>query len=431
MVVSLVLGSGAREHALACQLAKSPEIRKVYCMPGNSGTFLEPKCQNMQFSAEKAINAIISLKPDLVAIGPETFLEQGYYDRLEDKGISSIGWPSRTAQLETSKLFSRNFAAKYNVKSPEFAVFSDYGKASAFFDVNKGRQYFVKAQELCSGKGVFPAMNPEEGKTAAKKLLVEKFCGKGENIIVEQAISGREATIMAFFDGKKQVFMVPSTDHKRLLDSNKGPNTGGMGVIAPSPFVNEKTFREFEKTIAEPTLEGMKKENLQGKGIIYYGIMVDGTGIPFLLEYNMRFGDPECQAVLSLLDSDLFEIFSSMAEGTLSEKKVSFSDNASCTVTLATKNYPGNYKQDIHEVSGLKDAEKHAKVFHSSASMKEGKVFTTGGRAFSVTATAGTIGLAKKKAYTAISLISFDGKQYRKDKGLILVGRCAAYLGRM
>lgn len=418
MSVFVVFGSGAREHAIAWKLACSNQTKKVFVSPGNTAIKTEKGLENLAFN-QTTLKKISGLKPVFAVIGPEKLLAENLALKLEKKGVPCIGFPAKTAKLETSKSYARKFCLKHGVASPKHFFFSDLKKAKTFFEENRGKKFFVKADELCGGKGAFPSFNVSQGKKAATLLLKNKFCGKGKKIIVEEFLQGREATIMAFFDGKTQKFMLPSTDYKRLKDRDKGPNTGGMGVIAPSPFVNKKTFKNFLKKIANPTLKGIKKEKLEGKGIIYYGIMVLPDNTTRLIEYNMRFGDPEAEAVLPLLKTSLTKIFLSMIEQKLSRQKIVFKKEFSCTVVLATKNYPVNYNNDVFRVKRIKQAEKTAKVFHASTRLENNSIFTGGGRVFALTGTGSTLEKARINAYTAAKKLSFKGKHYRKDIGVI------------
>ncbi|MEM0360312.1 MAG: phosphoribosylamine--glycine ligase [Candidatus Diapherotrites archaeon] len=418
---AIVIGSGAREHAIAWALAKSNSLNKVYCTQGNAGTASDKKLENISFKDfRQTMEFIKKNKTRLVVIGPEKPLSEGIADLFRAKGIKAFGFGKRQAMLESSKSFARSFCKKYNVQSPNFWEFSDTSDAISFFEKNKGK-FFVKADELCAGKGAIPAKNRKEGINAVKQLLVEKKCGIGKKIIVEEWIEGSELTIMAFTDGKTFSLMPASKDHKRLLDGNKGPNTGGMGAFAPAPLFSNSVKKKFRKKILEPTLKGLEIEKMHDPGILYFGLIVDKKNNPFLLEFNVRFGDPETQPVLMLLESDLLEILEACCDGCLDRiaKKIKWKQGSAIAVTLAAQGYPEKTCTEKREIKGISEAEKidGVKVFHAGTALEGNKIVTAGGRILSVTSFGKSLEEARKKAYSAVKKISFKGMQFRKDIG--------------
>jgi len=418
----MVIGSGAREHTIAWKLAENPSLGRVFCSSGNAGTADEKKTENSSFASFGKTLAFIKRNSiELVVIGPEKPLAEGLADLLRENGIRVFGFGKKEAMLESSKVFSRNFCKKHGVSCPESEIFTDSSTAISYLEENRGKKFFVKADELCGGKGAIPAPSAEEGVNAVGELLIKKRCGTGKKILVEEWLEGQELTIMAFTDGRSIAIMPASQDHKRLLDGDKGPNTGGMGAYAPAPLFDEEVKANFRKQILKPTLEGLKKEGFQDAGILYFGLVVDSEKNTRLLEYNVRFGDPEAQPVLMLLESDLYGILSACSDGKLGEIEsgIKWSADSAVCVTLAAKGYPVDYGKDREPIGGIKEAESlgGVKVFHAGTILENGKLVTAGGRILSVTARAGSLAEAKAKAYSAAGKIYFNGLHYRKDIG--------------
>lgn len=418
----MVIGSGAREHAIAWVLAKNPSLEKVYCSKGNAGTALEPKMENVSFvDFKETLDFIKKNNIGLVVIGPEKPLSEGLADLFRENGVKAFGFGKRQAMLESSKSFSREFCKKYRVQGPKSWEFTDAGAALGFFEKSKGK-FFVKADELCAGKGAIPAKTKAEGFKAVRELLVEKKCGVGKKILAEEWIEGRELTIMAFTDGTDFAIMPASQDHKRLLDGDKGPNTGGMGAFAPVPLFGKEVERKFREKILEPTLKGLKKEKMCDAGILYFGLIIGEKNEPFLLEFNARFGDPETQPVLMLLETDLLGILSACCEGKLGKikGKIKWKKGSAVAVTLAVQGYPEKYGSEREEIFGIHEAEKidGVKVFHAGTALEGGKTVTSGGRILSVAAYGASFSEAREKAYSAVQKISFKGMQFRKDIGM-------------
>jgi len=298
---AMVIGSGGREHAIAWKLSKSPILDKVYCFSGNPGSGSEPKIENISpNSSNELIEFIKANNISLVFIGPEKPLAEGMADLLRENKIKVFGFGKEQARLESSKLFSKQFCEKHKISQPMFKEFADSSAAIAFLEKNPNMKFFIKADELCGGKGAIPAPTIDDGIKAVSDLLIKKKCGTGEKIIIEEWIEGFEITIMAFTDGKTISIMPASQDHKRLLENDAGPNTGGMGAYAPAPKFDSEVEESFRKEILEPTLNGLKAEGFNDAGIIYFGLIVDENKKPFLLEYNVRMGDPETQPLMLL-----------------------------------------------------------------------------------------------------------------------------------
>ncbi len=419
---AMVIGSGGREHAIAWRLVKSPVLEKVYCFSGNPGTATEPKIENVSpQSSKELIEFIKANNVSLVFIGPEKPLAEGMADLLRKNGIAVFGFGKEQAKLESSKIFSKQFCEKHKISQPLFREFTDSSLAIAFLEENSDKKFFVKADELCGGKGAIPAPTLEDGIKAVSDLLIKKKCGVGEKIVIEGWIEGFEITIMAFTDGKTISIMPASQDHKRLLDNDAGPNTGGMGAYAPAPAFDSEVEENFRKDILSPTLDGLKEEGFNDAGIIYFGLIVNENKQPFLLEYNARMGDPETQPLMLLLESDLFELVDACVEGKLAEYegKIRWGKESAVCVTLSVKGYPENYGSEKETITGINEAERiqGVKVFHAGTAILGGELVTNGGRILSVAAKGIDFGEARKKAYEAIEKIKFEGMHFRSDIG--------------
>ncbi len=426
MALVLLIGSGGREHALAKKLACSEQVERIFCVPGNGGMSAEKKCECVQLNTHEEILKFASDKGvDLAVIGPEKPLAEGIADKLEENSVPAFGFSRDTARLESSKVFARQFMKKHGIQQPEFSVFESKDSALEFLRENAGKKFFIKADELCGGKGAIPAPDFSAAKNALEKLFDEKICGKGERVLVEEWLQGEECTVMAFTDGKRFEIMPASQDHKRLLDGDRGPNTGGMGAYAPAPVFDETAEKKFRKKVLEPTLDGLRREGFRAKGVLYFGLMFSEEKEPFLLEYNARFGDPEAQPVLSLLDSDLFELLQGCAAGSLGEAgEIKWSGENALCVVLSTKGYPAEYGEEHFEISGLSEAERMpgVSVLHAGTSLEQGRFFTHGGRILGVNAVGATLGEAKQRAYSAVEKISFEGMHFRSDIGRRALG---------
>lgn len=407
----LVIGSGGREHAIAWKIAKSPLVERVFVAPGNGGTYMEEKCENVdlkgiydyvKFAKEKLV--------DVTVVGPEAPLVEGIVDEFKKQGLKIFGPLKEAARLEGSKIYAKEFMKRHGVRTAEYEVFYDIEGAVEYI---KRCQYpcVIKADGLAQGKGVVICNSTKEAEDTLKKFMVEDvFKGSGKRIVIEEFLEGVEASILSITDGKTIIPFISAKDHKRIFDGDKGPNTGGMGVIAPNPYVTDEVLEDFKKNIMLPTLNGIKEEGLDYHGIIFFGIMITKKGV-YLLEYNVRMGDPETQALLPLMKSDFFELILKAIDGKLEGCKVDWEKGYSCNVVAASKGYPG----DIEKGFKINIGDVENKIFIAGAEFKDGNLITTGGRVLSVTAVADTLEKARSKAYEDLKRIYFEGMQYRKD----------------
>ncbi len=415
----LMLGSGGREHALIKKLKESPKAGKIYCAPGNGGISKDAECVNISVMDKEGIIAFAKEKNiDLVFVAPDDPLAAGVVDALNDAGIRAFGPVAKAAEIESSKVFSKNLMKKYNIPTAGYEVFSDPEKAIAYIEEQNKFPTVIKADGLALGKGVIIAQNLEEAKDAVKEIMEDKKFGEsGNNVVIEEFLTGPEVSVLAFTDGKTLKPMISSMDHKRALDGDKGLNTGGMGTISPNPYYTDDIAEVCMKTIFMPTVEAMNKEGRPFKGCLYFGLMLTPDG-PKVIEYNSRFGDPEAQVVLTLLDSDLVDIVNAVIDEKLDEVDIKWSnDNAACIV-MASGGYPEAYKKGI-EMNGFDENGQvdGAVVFHAGTKFENGKFYTNGGRVIGVTAKGETLEKALDNAYAAVEKINFDGAHYRKDIG--------------
>ncbi len=410
----LLIGNGGREHAIAWKVAQNPEVEKIYCAPGNGGTFLESKCENVNLlTREDLLNFASKEKIDLTIVGPEALLVEGIVDDFKAQGLKIFGPSKQAAALEGSKAFSKEFMKKYGVKTAEYEVFTDAEKALVYLK-NCSYPAVIKADGLAAGKGVVICQDYAEAeKTVNEFMLQDIFKGSGKKIVVEEFLEGVEASVLSICDGKTILPFISAKDHKSIFDDNKGPNTGGMGVIAPNPYCSKEVLDEFEEHISKPTLRGIQEENLDYTGIIFYGLMITKKGV-YLLEYNVRMGDPETEAVLPLMESDFVDLINAALNGNLSEYKMEWSSDSACCVVGASAGYPGKYETG-YEITGYKLQD--SKFFAAGAVFKEDKLVTAGGRVLCVTALGKNMDEAMKKAYENIGKIDFEGIYYRKDIG--------------
>lgn len=415
----LVVGSGGREHALVKGILRNPAVTEVYALPGNGGIAKETKVTCVPGNAEDvaAVAAFAASVDDLAlaVIGPDDPLALGLADEIRKLGIPCFGPSKAGAQLESSKIFAKEFMRRHGIPTADFAVFNSLDKALAYVE-EASLPLVVKADGLAKGKGVTVARTREEAREAVRACLEQKVFGQsGERILIEECLEGPEVTVLAFCDGETLIPMVPSMDHKAACDGDKGPNTGGMGVIAPNPFYDAETAALCEERIFRPTLEGLRKDGLPYRGCLYFGLMLTKDG-PKVIEYNSRFGDPEAQAVLPLLETDLLTILLATAEGRLRETQVRFSDKASCCVVLASQGYPGKLEnqgvtlalpQDLPDVT----------LYHAGTKLEGGRLVVSGGRVLGITAVADTLEQAIAKAYEFLTECLFYKAQYRTDIG--------------
>ncbi len=414
----LVIGGGGREHALVWKLRQSPRVDKVYCAPGNAGISEIAECIDIRNdNFEGLIDFVKYNWIDLTVVGPEAPLSEGIVDAFVKEERTVFGPDKAGAQLEGSKQFAKDFMKKYGIPTAEYKTFSSYVQAEEYVRL-KGAPIVVKADGLAAGKGVIVAETVDEAIDGLKLIMKDNAFGDaGSKVIVEQCLKGEEASFMILTDGKTVVPLATSQDHKQIFDGDKGPNTGGMGAYSPAPIVTDEMSAVVMKTIIDPMIKGLEREGINYRGVIYVGLMIC-DGKPYVLEYNVRFGDPEAQPILSRLDCDLFDLLKATAEGRLDEIDVKWKEGASICIVLASKGYPGSYQKG-DAIQGL-DAFKNSDdvvVFHAGTSFNNGEVVTSGGRVLGITALGDDIKSAQANAYKAIEKINFDGMQFRKDIG--------------
>ncbi len=415
----LVVGGGGREHAICWKLAQSPKVNKLYCAPGNAGIAQVAECVPVKATdVDGMVKWAREHAMDFVVVAPDDPLALGMVDALEAAGIPAFGPRANAAIIEASKAFSKELMKKYRIPTAKYETFTDLDKALAYIET-QGAPIVVKADGLALGKGVVVAQTVEEAKAAAREMMEDKKVGEsGSTVVIEECMTGPEVTVLAFCDGEHIRPMVSSQDHKRAYDGNRGPNTGGMGAIAPSPNFTREVEARFCSEIMLPTVEALKAEGRPFKGVIYFGLMLTKDG-PKVVEYNARFGDPECQTVLSLLDGDLMDIFLACREGTLDQVDIQWKEQAACCLVLASGGYPVKY-QSGYPISGLEEAGKHAVVFHAGTRLDEdGKILTAGGRVLGVTALGKDLPQAIANAYAAAAPISFRDMHFRTDIGKV------------
>ena len=412
----LVVGGGGREHAICVTLAKSPKVDKIWCAPGNGGIADVAECVDIKATdIEKMVAFAKEVQPDLVMVAPDDPLALGMVDAMEDAGLRAFGPKKNAAIIEGSKSFAKDLMKKYNIPTAGYAVFENSADAIAYIK-EQGAPIVVKADGLALGKGVTVAMTEEDAIAAVKDAIDGgAFGGAGARVVIEEYLTGPEVSVLAFVDGKHLKTMPSAQDHKRAYDHDEGPNTGGMGAFSPSRFYTDDIAQTCMDTIFQPTVEAMAKEGRPFKGVLYFGLMLTPKG-PKVIEYNARFGDPETQAVLSRLDSDLFDIFNAVIDEKLDEIDIRWADNAACCVCMASGGYPKAYEKG-KEITGLSDVT-DSFVFHAGTKVQDGKMLTAGGRVLGVTATAKTLDEAIRKAYADVRKIRFDGAHYRTDIGV-------------
>ncbi len=421
----LVIGSGGREHALTWKLAQSPKAEKIYAIPGNPGIGELAECVK-DISIEDNSSIVAFAKEhdiDLVVIGPEAPLTNGLADELTKAGIRVFGPTKEAAMLEGSKAFSKSIMKKYGIPTAKYEIFTDAAEAKAYIE-KEGAPIVVKADGLAAGKGVIVAMTTEEALSAIHEIMEESAFGNaGSRVVIEEFMEGEEASLLAFTDGKTICPMISSQDHKRAYDGDEGPNTGGMGTYAPAPVMTEPMLNQTEEKILKPIIAAMEKEGHPYQGCLYAGLMITKDG-PKVVEFNARFGDPETQVVLPLLESDLVEIMCACADGRLGEQDIHWSDGSAVCVVLAAGGYPKSYEKG-HEITGLGKAKALDTIaFHAGTSEKDGKIVTAGGRVLGIVAKAASVKEAVEKAYKGVGEVKFKDVHYRRDIAHRALERC-------
>lgn len=412
----LVVGGGGREHAICWKLAQSPKVTELYCAPGNGGIAQAAKCVNIKATdVDGMVKWAKENAMDFVVVAPDDPLALGMVDALEAAGIPAFGPRANAAIIEASKAFSKELMRKYHIPTARYETFTDYDAARAYVE-QQGAPIVVKADGLALGKGVTVAQTVEEALTALREMMEGgKFGASGSTVVIEECMTGPEVTVLAFCDGEHVRPMVSSRDHKRAYDGNKGPNTGGMGAIAPAPGYTPELARRCMDEIFLPTIAALKAEGRPFQGVLYFGLMLTPDG-PKVVEYNARFGDPECQAVLSLLEGDLLEVMLACRNGTLDQVQYGWKKQSACCLVLASGGYPLDYKKG-YPISGLEEAGRSAVVFHAGTAEKDGQIITSGGRVLGVTALGDTLDQALAAAYAAAKPIHFTDMHFRTDIG--------------
>jgi phosphoribosylamine---glycine ligase len=417
----LVIGGGGREHALAWKLAQSPRVQKVYVAPGNGGTALDPRLENVPITDLQALRDwALKEKIALTVVGPEGPLAAGVVDDFQAHGLKVFGPTRAAAQLESSKAFSKAFMLRHKIPTADYETFTDAAKAHAYVDL-KGAPIVVKADGLAAGKGVVVAMTAQEAHEAIDFMLVDNKFGVSHNeggarVVIEEFLQGEEASFIVLCDGRTVTPLATSQDHKRLLDGDRGPNTGGMGAYSPAPVVTPEVHARAMREIIMPTIRGMEQDGIPFTGFLYAGLMIGADGQPKTLEFNTRMGDPETQPIMMRLKSDLFEVLSHAASGTLDQVELQWDRRHALGVVMAAAGYPMQPRKG-DAITGLPKEAEDAMVFHAGTTGGDGGTQVSGGRVLCVTALADSIKAAQHRAYEVLHGVRFDGAQYRRDIG--------------
>ncbi|MET0100550.1 MAG: phosphoribosylamine--glycine ligase [Sedimenticola sp.] len=422
----LVIGSGGREHALAWKAAQSPQADKVYVAPGNAGTALEPKLENVAIGVED-IDALVAFAREndigLTIVGPEAPLVIGVVDAFNEAGLNCFGPTAGAAQLEGSKAFTKDFLARHEIPTADYQTFTEVDQALAYLD-EKGAPIVIKADGLAAGKGVIVAMTREDAEAAVRDMLSGNAFGEaGHRVVIEEFLDGEEASFIVMADGKNVLPMATSQDHKRAGNGDTGLNTGGMGAYSPAPVVSEEIYQRIMDEVIMPTVNGMAAEGLPYTGFLYAGLMIMADGTPKVIEYNCRFGDPETQPIMLRMQSDMVAHCLAALDGRLDTEQAAWDERPSLGVVLAAGGYPGSYnKGDI--ITGLPSEETPGlKVFHAGTAEKNGEVVTSGGRVLCATALGATVSEAQNNAYLLTEQIQWNGVYYRTDIGYRAIAR--------
>lgn len=414
----LVVGGGGREHALVRKIKESKKVDEIFCTPGNGGISYDAKCFDVAATdIDDVVNLAKEIKADLVVVAPDDPLVAGMVDALNEAGFKTFGPRANAAIIEGSKVFSKELMQKYNIPTAEYKVFDNAEEAIEYIKERNEFPTVIKADGLALGKGVIIPENLDDAIAGVKEIMEDKIFGaSGNNIVVEEFLTGPEVSVLAFTDGKCVKPMVSSMDHKRALDGDKGLNTGGMGTVSPNPYYTQEVANECMDKIFMPTINAMNNEGRTFKGCLYFGLMITPKG-PKVIEYNCRFGDPETQVVLPRLKTDIVDIFEAIDSETLSDLDVEWSDDACACVIMASGGYPKSYPKGI-EITGLANGQLDGvTVYHAGTKLQDNELVTSGGRVLGVTALGDTLENALKKSYDAVEKIHFEGAHYRRDIG--------------
>ncbi|MCT7295159.1 phosphoribosylamine--glycine ligase [Ralstonia sp. CHL-2022] len=413
----MVVGSGGREHALAWKLARSPKVQVVYVAPGNGGTALDKRLQNLPITDPEVLAAFAEREGiHFTVVGPEAPLAAGIVDLFRAKGLRIFGPTKAAAQLESSKDFAKAFMHRHGIPTAKYQTFGDAAQAHAYVD-QEGAPIVIKADGLAAGKGVVVAMTAEEAHNAIDMMLADNRLGDaGARVVIEEFLAGEEASFIVVCDGKNVVALATSQDHKRLLDGDAGPNTGGMGAYSPAPVVTPTLHARALREIIMPTIRGMEKDGIPYTGFLYAGLMIDAEGNPKTLEFNCRMGDPETQPIMARMKTDLYDVLDRAIDGKLDGMELDWDRRTALGVVMAAHNYPDTpRKGDV--ITGIPKETEDSVTFHAGTTLKDGVLTTNGGRVLCVVGLADTVKAAQRAAYNAIEQIHFDGAQYRTDIG--------------
>lgn len=412
----LVIGGGGREHAIVKSLAKSPRANKIWCAPGNGGISDIAECLAYKATDIEGILDFVKTNPvDLTVVAPDDPLALGMVDKLTEAGFRAFGPTKNAAILESSKVFSKNLMQKYGIPTAKYNTFTDI-QAALDYVRQQGAPIVVKADGLALGKGVVVAQTVEQAEDAIHSIMGDKLFGDaGSSLVIEEFMAGKEVTVLCFTDGKTIVPMLPSRDHKRAFDNDEGPNTGGMGAFCPVPDFTPELMEQCMRNIFRPTVEAMNTEGRTFKGVLYFGLMLTPNG-PKVVEYNARFGDPETQPILSMLETDLLDIFEAIVDERLDNVNIKWRSGAACCVVMSSGGYPAKYETG-YEISGLEEIPENITIFHAGTKKIDGKYFTSGGRVLGITAVANDLETAIKQAYANVSSIYFKDCHFRHDIG--------------
>ncbi|NLB87861.1 MAG: phosphoribosylamine--glycine ligase [Syntrophomonadaceae bacterium] len=416
----LVIGQGGREHALVWKIAQSPQVEKIYAAPGNPGMVSIAECIDISVEdIDSLLKFAKSNAIDLTVVGPEVPLILGIVDEFRKEGLKIFGPTKEAAQLEGSKVFTKNLLKKYNIPTADYQVFTDVASARNYIDnhMTDDKKLVIKADGLAAGKGVVIAASKDEAHQVIDSMLLDKAFGDaGNKIVIEEFLEGEEVSVFAISDGRDYITLISAQDHKRVFDNDEGPNTGGMGAyVNPPIYKDEKLQKEVESKILRPVVDAMRQEGYPFTGVLYAGLMITALG-PKVLEFNARFGDPETQAVMPMIASDIVELFEKTCDGKLKDYQVELYDGSCVCVVLASKGYPGNYEKGL-PIEGLESVSDDTLIFHAGTAFKDGKLVTNGGRVLSVVCKGQNVKEAIDKVYAQINLVKFDGMHYRRDIG--------------